>query len=74
MKTSAMFFTTLFALLLISTDEAFAYLDPTSGSMILQGVIAAFVGIAAVGRLYWTKIKEMFKGKTKTKSDTEEQG
>ena len=72
MKASGLFFTALFAIVLLSAGEAFAYLDPTSGSMILQGLIAAFVGIAAVGRLYWTKIKNLFKTKTKVEMENKE--
>ena len=44
------------ALMLIVTD-AFAYLDPGTGSMLLQVILG---GIAAVGvalKLYWHKIR-----------------
>lgn len=74
MKASGLFFTALFAIVLLSAGEASAYLDPTSGSMILQGLIAAFVGVAAVGRLYWTKIKNLFKSKTKVELENEKEG
>jgi hypothetical protein len=36
------------------------YLDPGSGSFLLQLAIAAIVGLAVVLRLQWTKIKKLF--------------
>lgn len=48
----------LFALMLLATTEsAFAYLDPGTGSMLLQVILG---GIAAVGvalKLFWHKIR-----------------
>ncbi|MEN6436740.1 MAG: hypothetical protein ABFD14_08675 [Anaerolineaceae bacterium] len=39
------------------------YLDPGSGSFILQMVIAAAVGGAFAVKVYWKKIKKFFSGK-----------
>jgi hypothetical protein len=39
------------------------YLDPGSGSFILQIVIAAALGGAYAVKVYWKKIKKLFKGK-----------
>jgi len=39
------------------------YLDPGSGSMILQIVIAAALGGAYAVKVYWKKIKRLFRGK-----------
>ncbi len=36
-----------------------AYLDPGSGSFVVQALIAALAGIGVTARLYWTKIKSM---------------
>lgn len=36
------------------------YLDPGSGSFLLQLAVAAVVGLAVVIRLQWTKIKKLF--------------
>jgi hypothetical protein len=47
-------------LLLTFSHQAAAYLDPGTGSMILQGIIA---GIAVVGltiKTYWYKIRGFF--------------
>jgi glycopeptide antibiotics resistance protein len=35
---------------------ALAYLDPGSGSLIIQLVIAGLLGLAVAGRLFWTNI------------------
>jgi hypothetical protein len=38
---------------------AHAYLDPGTGSMVIQAVIAGVVGALALGRLYWTRLKNL---------------
>ena len=44
----------------LASSEAFAYLDPATGSILLQGLLAAIAGIAVTGKLYWGKIKAFF--------------
>lgn len=44
------------ALLAATTVDAFAYLDPGTGSIILQGLIAAAAAAGVTARLYWGKI------------------
>ena len=41
-----------------SISDAFAYLDPASGSLILQMVVGALVGVGITIKVYWYKIKE----------------
>ena len=41
-------------------EDAFAYLDPGTGSIIIQGVIAAVVGGLIVIKVYWYKLKSFF--------------
>lgn len=36
---------------------AHAYLDPGTGSIVIQAVVAGVVGVLALGRLYWTRLK-----------------
>jgi hypothetical protein len=43
---------------------ALAYMDPGTGSILLQGLIASIAGIMVVGRLYWQRIKHFFSGLT----------
>lgn len=44
-----------------SYDTAFAYLDPGTGSIILQSLIAGIIGSMAFARMYWTRLKEIFR-------------
>lgn len=37
------------------TTPAHAYLDPGTGSVILQVLLGGFAGLALAGRLYWRK-------------------
>ena len=60
------------ALFLSFSTSASAYLDPGTGSMILQGLIA---GIAIAGftiKTYWYKLRSMF-GKNQPSSLLEEE-
>lgn len=48
----------------------FAYLDPGTGSIIVQAIIGAVVGAGVVVKVYWRKIRSLFGGKkTDTKQD-----
>lgn len=44
-------------LYLIFPQVAYSYLDPGTGSYILQIILAAFVGVAFTMKIYWAKIK-----------------
>ncbi len=46
--------------LVLSTGTGHAYLDPGTGSMLLQGLIAGIAGGLVVLRLYWGKVKDFF--------------
>ncbi len=39
------------------------YLDPGSGSFLIQLVLAAALGIGVATKIYWSKIKSLFVGK-----------
>ena len=43
-------------LFLALTGPACAYIDPSSGSMILQGVIAAIAAILVTAKLWWHRL------------------
>lgn len=45
---------------LLSTRNAYAYLDPGTGSMLLQGLIGGIAGGLFAARLYWGKLKGFF--------------
>lgn len=48
-----------FALVLfgLASAPAFAYLDPGSGSMLLQVILGGFAALGVAMKLYWHKIK-----------------
>lgn len=49
--------------LLFYGQPAFAYLDPGTGSILLQGIIAGVAGVFVVLKLYWYRIKNFFSPK-----------
>jgi len=38
----------------------FAYLDPGTGSMIVQLLLGGVAGALMIGKLYWQKVKSLF--------------
>ena len=54
----------LFALIVFAffnPSNAFAYLDPGSGSMLLQLILGGFAGLVVVLNLYWQSFLNLFK-------------
>ena len=39
-------------------QDAYAYIDPGSGSMVIQVIIGALVGVGVTLKIYWYKFKE----------------
>lgn len=48
---------------LVFTEPAFAYLDPGSGSMLLQLLFGGVAGIAVILKLYWKSFVSLFRHK-----------
>jgi hypothetical protein len=46
---------------------AFAYLDPGTGSLLIQGLIASVAAAGALAKLYWHKIVGLFRGDRQSK-------
>ena len=61
----------LFLSLLISVNlfisDAYAYLDPGTGSIVIQAIIGALVGVGITLKIYWYKLKEKLIGVSKKK-------
>lgn len=51
----------LVAILLLSPAPALAYIDPGTGSMLLQSLLAAIAVAAVAGKTVWQKIKDFFR-------------
>ena len=47
----------------IYATPAYAYLDPGTGSLLIQGLIASIAAAGAVVRLYWHKIVGFFRSR-----------
>ena len=46
-------------------SDAYAYIDPGSGSIIIQAIIGALVGVGITLKVYWYKFKEKISGISK---------
>lgn len=57
--------------MLITTRNAYAYLDPGTGSMLLQGIIGGIAAGFAVISLYLSRIKAFIRSRFSSKQDTE---
>lgn len=44
------------------SSNAYAYIDPGAGSIILQILIGGVAGVAVAGKLYWHRVKDFFRG------------
>ncbi len=55
------------------TNSAFAYLDPGTGSYILQMLVAGLLGGVYAIKLYWVRIVTFFKGKSSSEDDSLEE-
>ena len=54
----------LIAALAPTFTPAFAYIDPGTGSLIIQSVIGAIAAIGVTIKLYWHKLKIFFSGRS----------
>ncbi len=46
-------------------SDAYAYLDPGSGSIVIQAIIGTLVGVGITLKVYWEKIKYMISSRQK---------
>jgi len=58
----------IFASLTVHTPELHAYLDPSTGSMIVSALVGIFASIALALKTYWYKLKNVFRRPRKTES------
>ena len=48
---------------LLMPVSAFAYLDPTTGSMVISAIVGLFASLVLAIKTYWYRIKSFFKRK-----------
>ena len=41
-------------------SEAFAYIDPGSGTIIIQAIVGVLVGVGITVKIYWERLKVKF--------------
>ena len=59
-------------LLLVAPSPALAYLDPSTGSMVVSAIVGIFASIALAVKTYWYKIKGFFRKGQRAESGTRE--
>lgn len=52
-------FAAVFISVLCHGGPAFAYLDPGTGSMLLQLLLGGIAGVLIAARLYWSRLKRL---------------
>lgn len=50
---------------------AFAYIDPGTGSILIQGIIAAIAAIGVTLKLYWHRFITLFRRKSVERAELE---
>ncbi|MCP4291950.1 MAG: hypothetical protein GY780_08960 [bacterium] len=63
MKFSLPFFLVVLTSLMMLTSPAYAYIDPGTGSFLVQGLIAGVIAVGVTGKIFWAKIKSLITGK-----------
>lgn len=59
--------------LLLMPISALAYLDPTTGSMLISAIVGLFASLVLAIKTYWYRIKAFFKRKpAKSGADTDD--
>ena len=63
LKFKNIFYSSIVVLIIVghfSISDAFAYIDPSSGTLIIQMLAGALIGVGITLKLYWEKIKMKF--------------
>lgn len=51
--------------LLAFASPALAYLDPSTGSMVVSAIVGIFASIALAVKTYWYRLKNLFKSQSR---------
>lgn len=57
------------AIIFLTAGSAQAYLDPGSGSMLLQLILGGIAGLVVAIKLYWHKVLGLFGARSKEEND-----
>lgn len=58
-------------LIISASAPAYGYIDPGTGSLIIQGVIGAIAAIGVTLKIYWHKVRVFFSSGNKKQVDIE---
>ncbi len=58
--------------MVVFPSKVYAYLDPGSGSYIIQVLLGILFGASYLIKVYWGRIKSFFSGKSSNKSPKSE--
>lgn len=50
-------------------NSALAYLDPGTGSMVLQLLLGGIAGVVVILKLYWSRFVGLFRGSAREESE-----
>jgi high-affinity K+ transport system ATPase subunit B len=53
----------IMVIILLMPASALAYLDPTTGSMLISAIVGLFASLVLAIKTYWYRIKAFFKSK-----------
>ncbi len=62
MKTNSkvIVFSTVLCILVFFTNQAHAYLDPGTGSMLIQGALAGIAAVSVSIGIFWRRLRSFF--------------
>lgn len=56
-------------LMMLIPSHSYAYLDPGTGSMVLQIILGGIAGLALFGRIFWRKLRAALFNKNRNPSE-----
>lgn len=65
--------TTVALALLTTAPPAYAYLDPSTASMVISAIVGLLATASLVVKTYWYKLKSFFRNDKTAESETDEQ-
>ena len=57
---------------ILFSPAAFAYLDPSTGSMVVSAIVGIFASLALAVKTYWYKIKKFFRRDSRKESPSQD--
>ena len=69
-QANPIFLASIALMLLLVSPGAFAYLDPSTGSMVVSAIVGIIASIALALKTYWYRIKAFFRRDGKKESSS----